>query len=198
MTKVDILSFVPPNHRSLVTAIGLICILQYGTLNGPVSLHIAHFHPINGPVHLGIFLITFIWTYFVILSDSAIRNPHSLCTLARGTIYLVSSHWGIATMFNREKVVWLHTPLHDTNIALFGPFSGLLTGVYKLIIPSEDRVRTQAHNCQEATLKNAVVQLSTHSCIYCTYVLHIWSACTAPSHLECTLKLGWQHTKVKI
>ena len=42
------------------------------------------------------------------------------------------------------------------------------------------------HSCQEATLKNAVVQLSIYSCIYCAYVLHIWSACTAPSHLECT------------
>ena len=60
MTKVDILSFVPPNYRSLVTVIGLIGILQYGTLDGPVSLRIAHFGPINGPVHLGIFLITFI------------------------------------------------------------------------------------------------------------------------------------------
>ena len=59
-TKVDILSFVTPKYRSLVPAIGLIYNLQYGTLNGTVSLHATPLAGITASIHLAMFLITFL------------------------------------------------------------------------------------------------------------------------------------------
>ena len=43
ITKVDILSFVTPKYRTLVPAIGLIYILQLGTLNESVFLPVLGF-----------------------------------------------------------------------------------------------------------------------------------------------------------
>ena len=45
ITKVDILSFVPPEYRGLVPAIDLIYILQNGTHDGTVSLLVLGWAP---------------------------------------------------------------------------------------------------------------------------------------------------------
>jgi len=56
ITKMDILSFVTPKHRTLVPAIGLIYILQLGTLDESVFLPVhgfALFGLYHWPYHSG-------------------------------------------------------------------------------------------------------------------------------------------------
>ena len=60
VTKEDILSFDMPSYRSLVSAIGLIWILQYGPLNGMVLLLLLGLGPGRPSIHLARFSITFL------------------------------------------------------------------------------------------------------------------------------------------
>ena len=60
ITKADILSFDIPSYGSLISAIGLIWILQYGPLDGTVLLLVLGSGPGRPSIHLARFSITFL------------------------------------------------------------------------------------------------------------------------------------------
>ena len=84
-------------------------------------------------------------------------------------------------------------PLQDTALDLLEPFWSLLKGVFRVIFPLKGEPRRvqpiKLHSSQEFTLKNASVQLSIHSPIYCAYMVHSLGRCAAPSHQEFAPKL---------
>jgi len=115
ITKVDISSFVTPKYRTLVPAIGLIYILQLGTLDELVFcqyLVLPSLAFITGPTLLGMLLIRFLQTSFDILSHSTFTWSQSSCTPAGGTLYSLSCHLRCCHGF---QLSWGQVTMHTTS-----------------------------------------------------------------------------------
>ena len=158
--KCLVLCYTKVQNFSLV--INLISILQTGHLNESGLLQVLQicsfclYHSLYPSGHtLNHISTNFLW-YSI---HSTCRSEQGWCTPC------------LPQIFNRVEVRWLYRPLHDIDIVLFGPFWGLLRGVFGVFTQLKIRSLAKLYNCQEASLKNAGVQLSIYSC-------------TAPNHCK--------------
>jgi len=195
-TKVDIVSFAMPNFRTSVLANHLIYSLQSSRLDGSVFLLVLGLGPFGlyhcpYPSGLALNHISTNLTWCSIpfhqhlppSSSTPAGGPHRHWAATWGVATHIQMGWGWVTAGHFKTMTLIH----------WNHFWSLLKGVFRVIILLKGEPRCvqpiKLHNSQEFNLKNAGVQLSTHSPIYHAHIIHSLGRCAAPNHQESAPKL---------
>ena len=143
---------------------------------------------ITAPILLGLLSTTFLQISLGVLSHSTSTCPKSSSTPAGGAHRHWAATWSVATHIQMFWG-WVTASHFKTGTLIywnhFEAFWKVCLGSLSCWKVNQGMCWAhKLHNSQESNLKNAGVQLSTHSSIYCAYMIHSLGSCVAPNHQE--------------